>query len=87
MAHDAAHFVDQTDAPESQPLEALDVRQLGPPKPLSNTLERLTEIDETILVQYNDRAPQHLYPKLADRGYQYETIETAEMTVTVIWKV
>ncbi|MFC7074100.1 hypothetical protein ACFQJ7_01885 [Halovenus rubra] len=42
---------------------------------LSNTLKRLTERDETVLVQYNDRASQHLYPKLEDRGYQYETLE------------
>jgi len=85
MAHNAVHFVEQTDAPATQRVEELDVRQLGPPKPLSKTLERLTEIDETVLVQYNDRAPQHLYPKLEDRGYQYETVETDEMTVTVIW--
>lgn len=86
MAHDAAYFVEQTDAPASQSLEQLDVRHLGPPKPLSKTLERLTNLDGVVLVQYNDRAPQHLYPKLADRGYQYETLETDEMTVTVIWE-
>lgn len=86
MAHDAVHFVEQSDAPETPRVEELDVRQLGPPKPLSKTLERLTEIDGTVLVQYNDRAPQYLYPKLEDRGYQYETLETDEMTVTVIWE-
>lgn len=71
----------RTDAP----VETLDVRRLGPPKPLRRTLERLPELDdETVLVQYNDRAP-HLYPKLEDRGYGYETVPGADVTTTVIW--
>lgn len=76
----------RTDAPTDAPVETLDVRQLGPPKPLSETLELLPELDDdTVLVQYNDRAPQHLYPKLDDRGYRYETVTQADMTTTVIW--
>ncbi len=63
----------------------LDVRELGPPQPLVTTLETLEEMDESVLIQYNDRAPQHLYPKLTDRAYQYETIETENAVVTVIW--
>ncbi|MDX1747446.1 MAG: DUF2249 domain-containing protein, partial [Halobacteriales archaeon] len=60
--------------------------ELPPPQPLQNTLERLTELDTgTILVQLNDRAPQHLYPKLTDRGYEYETVEIDGVVVTVIW--
>jgi hypothetical protein len=39
-----------------------------------------------VLVQRNDRAPQHLYPQLDDRGYTYETIEGDEQVVTVIWR-
>ncbi len=76
----------RTDAPTDAPVETLDVRQLGPPKPLRKTLELLPELDdETVLVQYNDRAPQHLYPKLDDRGYSYETVTQTGVTTTVIW--
>jgi TusA-related sulfurtransferase len=85
MATSLDALVEQSDAPEDTPVEELDVRNLGPPKPLSETLETLAEMDEGVLVQRNDRAPQHLYPKLDDRGYSYETVETDEETVTVIW--
>lgn len=85
MTVDTDTVVESTDAPAS-PRETLDVRQLGPPKPLAETLERLAELEETVLVQLNDRAPQHLYPKLDDRGYAYETVETDDAVVTVIWE-
>jgi uncharacterized protein (DUF2249 family) len=63
----------------------LDVRELPPPKPLRRTLERLAELEDgTSLVQLNDRAPQHLYPKLEDRGYTYETDEEGDVVRTVI---
>jgi len=79
--------VEAVDAPASRPKETLDVRNLGPPKPLSETLELLPELDdETVLVQVNDRAPQHLYPKLGDRGYVYDTVELDDATVTAIWR-
>lgn len=79
-------FVESTEAPSNRPVEVLDVRRLGPPKPLTRTLERLAELpNETILIQRNDRAPQFLYPKLQDRGYAYETIAQEDETVTVIW--
>lgn len=79
--------VDRTDAPSDRPRAHLDVRTLGPPEPLARTLERLAELpEETVLVQRNDRAPQFLYPKLADRGYAFDTIERAEDVVTVIWR-
>ena len=78
--------VDETSAPASAPRERLDARDLGPPEPLKQTLELLTELDDdTVLVQCNDRAPQHLYPKLDDRGYAYGTVELDEAVVTVIW--
>lgn len=84
---DVATFVSETDAPQDSPREELDARELPPPQPLQKTLELLPELDEdTVLVQVNDRAPQHLYPKLTDRGYQYETMEKAEGVVTVIWE-
>jgi uncharacterized protein (DUF2249 family) len=83
---DPRELLAATDAPTDAPTELLDVRSLGPPKPLKNTLETLPELDDdVVLVQRNDRAPQHLYPKLEDRGYEYETVERSQETVTVIW--
>jgi hypothetical protein len=82
----ARRAVEETGAPRSAPRERLDARDLGPPKPLKQTLERLTELDDgTVLVQLNDRAPQHLYPKLDDRGYAYGTVELDAAVVTVVW--
>ena len=82
-----AALISETDAPTDAPTERLDVQSLGPPKPLKLTLERLAELDaDTVLVQCNDRAPQHLYPKLKDRGYDFESIEAGDATVTVIWR-
>ena len=76
-----------TAAPDDRPRETLDARELPPPQPLQNTLERLADLDDdTVLVQLNDRAPQHLYPKLADRGYEYETTEEEGVVVTAIWE-
>jgi TusA-related sulfurtransferase len=86
MSVDAQQLIEETDAPADEPIEELDVRNLGPPKPLSETLERLAEMDGGVLVQRNDRAPQHLYPKLDDRGYSYETQETDDAVVTLIWE-
>ncbi|PCR90743.1 DUF2249 domain-containing protein [Natrinema ejinorense] len=79
--------VDRTAAPSDRPQEHLDVRSLGPPNPLQQTLERLVELpDETVLIQQNDRVPQFLFPKLDDRGYRYETVERDDDVVTVIWR-
>lgn len=79
--------VAETAAPREGPKETIDARELPPPQPLRRTLERLAELDpEAVLVQLNDRAPQHLYPKLSDRGYEYETVETDEFVGTVIWR-
>lgn len=85
MDVDIETLIEQTDVPDDRSIEELDVRQLGPPKPLSKTLEMLPELDRELLVQFNDRAPQHLYPKLEERGYQYETVERDDSTVTLIW--
>lgn len=80
-------YIAATAAPTHGPSEFLDARALPPPQPLQQTLERLVELDEdTVFVQLNDRAPQHLYPQLTERGYQYETIEADAGTVTVIWR-
>ncbi|WP_265111559.1 DUF2249 domain-containing protein [Halosolutus halophilus] len=79
--------IDRTDAPSDRPPEVIDVRTLGPPEPLKETLETLADLDaETVLVQRNDRAPQFLYPKLDDRGYAYETVDLDDEVVTVIWQ-
>ncbi|NHX36154.1 MULTISPECIES: DUF2249 domain-containing protein [Halolamina] len=75
------------DAPAARPLAHLDARDLPPPEPLRRTLERLAELDaDTALVQTNDRAPQHLYPRLEERGYAYETVESDDAVLTAIWE-
>lgn len=73
--------------PQDRDREYLDARDLPPPKPLSETLERLAALpDDTVLVQSNDRVPQHLFPKLEDRGYVWESTEAADDAVlTAIW--
>ncbi|MFB6080308.1 MAG: DUF2249 domain-containing protein [Haloferacaceae archaeon] len=76
-----------TDAPADRPRETLDARDLPPPGPLKDTLERLASMDDgTVLVQVNDRAPQHLYPRLDERGYAYDTVEADGAVVTAIWR-
>ena len=77
----------ETAAPADRPTETLDARELPPPQPLVNTLERLAELDDSVvLVQRNDRVPQHLFPKLDDRGYEYETVELETEVLTAIWR-
>jgi uncharacterized protein (DUF2249 family) len=79
--------VEQLDAPMDRPVERLDVREMGPPAPLKETLETLVDLEEqTLLLQVNDRAPQYLYPKLDSRGYEYDTSETDEGVLTAIWR-
>lgn len=76
----------ETDTPIDRAVVELDVRDLGPPEPLVRTLETLPDLEGSVLVQHNDRAPQHLYPKLDDRGYAYATVETDDQVVTAIWE-
>jgi len=79
--------LDRTGAPADRPRELLEAAELPPPEPLQRTLELLAELDDgTTLVQVNDRAPQHLYPRLEERGYEYDTVETGDGVVTVVWK-
>lgn len=82
----AERAITRTDAPADRQRAVLDVRELGPPKPLTETLETLSRLDDEILVQVNDRKPQHLYPKLADRGYAFETIADGDVVLTAIWE-
>lgn len=84
---ETAAVIAETDAPTDRPFETLDTAELPPPQPLKNTLERLESLDdEVLLVQRNDRVPQHLFPQLDDRGYRYETVEGDNEVVTVIWR-
>ncbi|WP_241981493.1 DUF2249 domain-containing protein [Halorubrum sp. GN11_10-6_MGM] len=79
---------ERTDAPTDGETVSLDVRNLGPPKPLRETLERVEALgDDDVLIQYNDRTPQFLFPRLDDRGYAYATVETdaTDAVVTAIW--
>jgi uncharacterized protein (DUF2249 family) len=79
---------ERTDAPTSGETVSLDVRNLGPPKPLRETLERVETLgDGDVLVQYNDRTPQFLFPRLEDRGFAYAAVETdaTDAVVTAIW--
>ncbi len=78
--------VEDTSPPVHDHIETLDVRELGPPKPLTETLERLANLPtDDVLVQLNDRAPQHLYPQLEERGFAYETVEYDALVATAIW--
>ncbi len=80
--------LDRVDAEEVTGFETLEAGELPPPEPLKKTLELLEELpDGTALIQFNDRKPQHLYPKLDERGYSYDTVEEEDGRVTtVIWR-
>lgn len=74
------------DVPEDTPIVELDVGDLPPPKPMTETLERLADLStDAVLLQCNDRAPEFLFPKLEDRGFAHETVETGEVVYTAIW--
>jgi uncharacterized protein (DUF2249 family) len=84
---DTVSHLSESAAPSDRARETIDARELPPPQPLRNTLEQLAELDDqVVLVQLNDRRPQHLYPRLEDRGYQHETLEEGDSIVTVIWR-
>jgi TusA-related sulfurtransferase len=79
--------LDATAAPTDHDAELVDVREMGPPDPMVETLETLPDLPgDVMLVQVNDRAPQHLYPKLEDRGYDYASVEVGDAVVTGIWQ-
>lgn len=64
----------------------IDVRDLPPPEPLQETLGTLEQMDgDGLLVQVNDRLPQHLFPMLEERGFQYESTGE-DPAYTAIWK-
>ena len=77
----------ETDAPSTTVHERLDVRDLPPPEPLQLTLETLADLDDdAVVVQVNDRVPQHLFPQLDDRGFGYEIMDDGDPVVTAIWR-
>mgnify|MGYP006282811515 CR=1 FL=1 len=76
----------ETNAPSTTIHEVLDVRDLPPPEPLTLTLKTLADVDDGVVVQVNDRVPQHLFPRLDDRGFDYETVERDDRVVTAIWR-
>ena len=80
--------LERVGAPSDRQVEHIDVRSLGPPNPLVETLERLTDLpDDVVLIQHNDRVPEFLFPKLETRGYAYETSDQGDdEVVTVIWR-
>lgn len=55
----------------------LDARGLEPPQPMVRILEALQSLpSDQCLLARTDRRPIHLYPMLADRGFEGETRET-----------
>lgn len=65
----------------------LDVRGLRMPGPMEATLQVLERLpDQTILLQLNERAPQFLFPLLAQKGFSYESEVTSDGVITRIWK-
>ncbi|MFB6256070.1 MAG: DUF2249 domain-containing protein, partial [Haloplanus sp.] len=51
------------------------------------TLETLANLnDGAVVVQVNDRVPQHLFPQLDDRGFAYEVIDDGDPVMTAIWR-
>ncbi|MDB2225419.1 hypothetical protein PM023_12130 [Halorubrum ezzemoulense] len=55
---------------------------------MRETLERAESLGgHDVLVQYNDRTPQSLFPRLDDRWYAYAAVGTDAPTavVTAIW--
>lgn len=73
-------------APNDRPTEFLDARELPPPEPLRETLERVPDLGEAVLLQLNDRTPKLLYPKLDDRGLEYDTVTVDAGVVTAVWR-
>ena len=74
------------DVPPASTVVELDVRDLPPPEPMTETLERLAAMDEDgVLLQRNDRAPEFLFPKLRERGFEFGTVEAEESVYTAIW--
>ncbi len=58
----------------STTLIEVDARGLEPPQPMLRILEALAALAaDATLRAHTDRRPLHLYPLLAERGFQAET--------------
>lgn len=60
----------------------IDVRGLAPPEPMVAILRQLEMPGQSgPVIVHHDREPIHLYPELAERGWQHELIagETGEV--------
>jgi hypothetical protein len=42
--------------------------------------------DDAVVVQLNDRVPQHPFPRLDDRGFAYDVIDDGDPVLTAIWR-
>lgn len=62
----------------------IDVRDLTPPEPMMKILDGLANLKsgETLLVHHR-RRPVHLYPKLAELGYNQKTVELGPEQVDI----
>ncbi|MFB6081575.1 MAG: DUF2249 domain-containing protein [Halanaeroarchaeum sp.] len=73
--------------PDDRTLVVVDVRELPPPEPLTETMEAVADLgDDELLVQVNDRVPQHLFPRLDEHGITYESVETDDGALTALWR-
>lgn len=73
--------------PESRATHTLDVRALAPPEPLTETMDAVADLGtDELLVQINDRVPQHLFPRLEDHGIEHETVEVDGAVLTALWR-
>lgn len=79
-------LLEDDDVPNEGEVSEVDVRDLAPPKPLQETLQTLESMDDDgVLVQVNDRVPQHLFPKLEERGYAHKATGN-DPVYTAIWQ-
>lgn len=79
-------YLSRTDAPNHLPCETVDVRDVPPERSRRRTLDQLADVDDTVVVQIDDRRPAELRSDLAERGYQWQSLDAGEHVVTVIWK-
>lgn len=75
-------------APSSGAEVVVDARGLEPPQPMQRVLEALAALPGgATLLARTDRRPMLLYPKLEERGYDYETNEAGDDGYeTRIWR-
>jgi len=83
---DTEPYLAAVDLPTDRAVDFLDARELPPPKPLEETVTRVSDLDgSTVFIQLNDRVPQFLFPKLDEQSVEYRTAEVDAGVVTAIW--